>query len=766
MAIHLLGIRHHGPGSARHVKKYIEKLAPDLILVEGPAEAETQLNAILDTAMKPPVALLAYLADAPEHAVFYPFAAFSPEWQAMEYGLKNIVPIRFFDLPLSHSLAIQQQEKNIPQTEPTQEEQEQIESTSEEIIILPEEESTLEITDYIPKDPFDALASAAGVPDAELWWELNFEARYDSGEEIFAAIQEAVTTLRETDNFAPKDTKEALREAFMRKKIREAEKEGFTKIAVICGAWHVPALANMPPKKYDDELLKNLPKAKVEMTWVPWTYSRLSYQSGYGAGILAPGWYEHLWKYPQDDGTRWITKIAKLLRKSKIDTSTAHVIETVRLANAIAAMRHYHRAGLDEINEAVTAVMGFGSTALLDVIYKHLTLNDRIGKVPDNLPKVPLLVDIEKYQKQFRLKPAEASKEIELDLRQTNDLAKSTFLHRLKVLGIEWGSITYSRSKGTFKESWLLNWKPEMVLQIIEKAIYGNTIKDATIKYVTYQLEDITDVYTLVELLDKCILANIPEAVDKMITRLDTLVAESSDIIGMLQSVSSLTNIVRYGNVRNHDLAEVAKMLDSIIIKACINLPVVCSGIDEAAAKQLLELIITTDISINTLDKEELKTVWQDTLYKLYDSESTHAILAGFATRLLYNKHSIDATATALKLSYFLSPTNIPMQVAYWFEGFLTGSATILLYDDELWVILYEWVKELSEESFIELLPLLRRTFATFEEPERKKIGAKAKASASGQVVRTNQQLEATDVDTNRATLPLSTIAMLLGITN
>ena len=43
MAIHLLGIRHHGPGSCRNVLNYLQELQPDLILVEGPAEAEALL---------------------------------------------------------------------------------------------------------------------------------------------------------------------------------------------------------------------------------------------------------------------------------------------------------------------------------------------------------------------------------------------------------------------------------------------------------------------------------------------------------------------------------------------------------------------------------------------------------------------------------------------------------------------------------------------------------------------------------------------------
>ena len=40
MATFILGIRHHGPGSAKNVKAFLEDLQPDIVLVEGPPEAD------------------------------------------------------------------------------------------------------------------------------------------------------------------------------------------------------------------------------------------------------------------------------------------------------------------------------------------------------------------------------------------------------------------------------------------------------------------------------------------------------------------------------------------------------------------------------------------------------------------------------------------------------------------------------------------------------------------------------------------------------
>ena len=56
--------------------------------------------------MKPPVAILVHDADHPIDAVYYPFAEFSPEWQAMRWAISHNVPVRFMDLPQAHRMAV------------------------------------------------------------------------------------------------------------------------------------------------------------------------------------------------------------------------------------------------------------------------------------------------------------------------------------------------------------------------------------------------------------------------------------------------------------------------------------------------------------------------------------------------------------------------------------------------------------------------------------------------------------------------------------
>jgi hypothetical protein len=49
------------------------------------------------------------------------------------------------------------------------------------------------------------------------------------------------------------------------------------------------------------------------------------------------------------------------------------------------------------------------------------------------------------------------------------------------------------------------------------------------------------------------------------------------------------------------------------------------------------------------------------------------------------------------------------------------------LVDENLWNVVNSWVNQLEETDFTKLLPLLRRTFANFSSPERRKLGEKLK---------------------------------------
>ncbi|MUT91866.1 DUF5682 family protein, partial [Streptomyces sp. Z38] len=107
----LLGVRHHGPGSAKAVRAALEASRPRVVLIEGPPEADPLVPLAAAEDMRPPVALLAHAVDEPGRSAFWPLAAFSPEWVALRWALEHGVPARFIDLSAAQTLAWQRDEE-------------------------------------------------------------------------------------------------------------------------------------------------------------------------------------------------------------------------------------------------------------------------------------------------------------------------------------------------------------------------------------------------------------------------------------------------------------------------------------------------------------------------------------------------------------------------------------------------------------------------------------------------------------------------------
>lgn len=746
--IHVLGIRHHGPGSARNVKAFLEKIKPDIVLVEGPPEADNILQWVTNKELILPVAILAYQPENPQQSVFYPFAEFSPEWQAIVYAKKNNIHVRFMDLPVAHKLASEMEKKANEKIPPSL-------NGANDVIDEADEEK-------IVYDPISYLAYAAGYEDGERWWEHTFEYRYDN-EQIFDAVAETMDELRQA--FPSKsDQIEKLREAYMRKTIRQAEKEMFQNVVIICGAWHVPVLINMPKQKEDNDLLKGLPKLKVECTWIPWTYSRLSFYSGYGAGIASPGWYEHTWKHPKDDGTMWMAKVAKLLRRKQMDTSVAHVIEAVRLTESLASLRGFSKAGLEELNEATLTVLCNGESILMQLIHDDLIVSNKIGEVPAEIPKPPLQLDIEKWQKKLRLAPTADFKDYTLDLRKENDLERSVFLHRLLLLELKWGNKHEASGKGTFKEQWRLQWDPAFSIDIIEKGKWGNIVEEAASKYISEKALKASALSEVCMLLEQTIPAELHETIEVLINQINNLAAATGDVIQLMEVVPNLTNVSRYGNVRKTDVELVMTIINSMIIRICVSLPSACVAIQEDATQHLLELFFKLNDAINLLQQQELTGQWQQTLKNIAFAKNTSPVIAGYTTRLL-NDHRILMNDDLVKVFYYaMSSATPPAIAAAWLEGFLKGSGTILLIDNNLWNVIDNWLRELDTAIFTELLPLLRRTFSNFTNAERRKLGEKVKRENSGRGAAIKIIEEAFDAEKGKLGIPI--VLQLLGYKN
>ncbi len=718
LRVRVFGIRHHGPGSARSVRQGLEEFSPDVVLIEGPSDADPLVMLAASESMEPPIALLAYATGEPSKAAFWPFAVFSPEWQALQWAAKNGVQARFCDLPAFNVLADQG------------------------------------IRTVREGDPLSELAAAAGFDDTERWWDSVIES--SSGADSFDAITEAMEALRET---VPIDEETAHREAYMRQVLRKTLKDGAERVAVVCGAWHAPALVGaLGPAAPDARILKGMSKVKTSLTWVPWTHSRLASASGYGAGITSPGWYHHLFTANDRTITRWLTKVARVLRDEDLPISSAHIIEAVRLADTLAALRSRPLAGLSEVTEATRSVMCDGNDVLLDLITRRLVVGEALGAVPEETPTVPLEADLRARSKTLRLKQQAGAKNLDLDLRRDIDVERSQFLHRLGILEIDWGTPADSevRSTGTFRETWALQWKPEFSVSVIEASLWGTTVAAAAASRVVSKInEPVITLASLIGLLENSLLANLPAALSAVLESVKTVAALDHDVSHLMAALPTLTRTLRYGDVRGTDVTALIDVADSLLIRICTGLAVAVTGLDDPSAEEFRDHLDKVHSAVMVRDDRDASARWLQAMAGVIDRDDVNGLLVGRMVRLLRDSGSITETAAAQRLSRALSVGSAPTAKAGWVDGFLGGGGLVLVHDRALLTLIDTWVRQLREQDFIDTLPLLRRTFGAFEAGERRAIG---------QAVRGGRRVETTvETDARRGRAAMAVVAEILG---
>ncbi|MUL43351.1 hypothetical protein FZ103_19630 [Streptomonospora sp. PA3] len=763
--VHVLGVRHHGPGSARSVLAELERVGPELVLIEGPPEADELVG--LAGELTPPVSLLAYVPDSPSRAAFWPFAAFSPEWAALRYAAEHGVEARFCDLPAAHTLAAQEADA------PEGADPEPAPGGGGEA--APEDPEAAGAGRAIA-DPLGVLAEAAGYDDPERWWEDVVEGRAavpgasspgapPAGASPFPAIAEAMAAVRAESGPAPAGPaalREARREAHMRQVLRRAMRSVGGPIAVVCGAWHVPALLEHPRAAEDTALLRGLPKTKVAATWIPWTHGRLAAASGYRAGVRSPGWYHHLFTAPDRPVVRWLAEAGRRLREKDQPVSSAHVIEAVRLAEALAALRGRPAVGLEEAADATESVLCEGAPARAHLLHREMVVGERLGAVSERTPLVPLQRDLAAQQRRLRLKPQAEPREVDLDLREDSGRRRSALLHRLRLLGIDWGTPRGDsvRARGTFREPWLLAWQPELELRLIEAGVWGTTVEAAAAARVRALAAD-ADLPQLTELAERCLHADLGGAIGDVLSALTARAAEDTDIEHLMTALPPLARSARYGDVRNSDSAALRTVAAQLLARIRAGLVPAVSGLGDDAAAAMAAAIDGVHGAAVLLGGGD-EDAWLAALEAVALRESAPGRVCGRADRILHDSGRLADSALADRLSRAASRGTAPTRTAHWIEGFLSGSGLLLVHDTALLGVIDRWLGGLAGDAFTQVLPLLRRTFGAFAAPERRAIGDSARAL--GGPGGPGAAAGAEPVDARRAAPAVATAAALLGL--
>lgn len=714
----LFGVRHLSPAAAFRLRKALDEAKPELVLVEGPSDLNDQMEWLCHPDTQFPAAILAYTKEPPVRTVLWPFAVYSPETQAILWAHEHGAACRFMDLPSSVFLAF-------------------AEAAAKREAALEEDGEDRQEEPATTESVYKRLETLTGE-DHDTFWERNFEQLGD-GEDFRAVNNTFGRQLREATVESGRDMAETVvREAYMKRAIVQAVASGISpeKIFCVCGSFHVAGLEENQPMSDGEEAA--LPRADCCATLMPYSYYRLSSRSGYGAGNRAPAYFELLWDALNRGGMGegaylYLTRLAAAHRKAGNLVSSAEVIEAVRLADTLATMRGSKYPALSDLRDASVTTMGHGSFSELALAAADTEIGKKIGFLPEGVARTSVQEDFYRQLKELRLEKLRTAElqRLDLDLREKlnvkseaaalGDLRRSFFLHRLRVLGIQFANLLPSRQEGAnWGEYWELRWTPEAEIEIVESALMGDTIEGAAAFALKERADNSTTIAQAADIFQDAFLCGMPGAAGHALSVLQGLSVDSAAILEVAETASRLSLVVRYGDLRRFDPAPVVPLIQQLYLRACLTLAdaCVCDAKAAPAVTQAMDRLNALQLNHEFLEENR----WLDLLVDISDRDDLNTRCSGFAMAILLERGKADEALLSREVARRLSP-GVPADLgAGWFEGLAGKNRYALIARLSLWRQLDDYLSGLDDETFKRALVFLRRAFADFSPNEKNDI--------------------------------------------
>lgn len=701
------GIRHLSPAGAYYLKGFLDEKRPKLVLVEGPSDFGDMLSDMVRGETKPPIAVLAYTKEAPVRTVLYPFAEYSPEYQAIWWCHEHHVECRFMDLPSETFLAIP--ECGMQEAEG--------------------EEARVSV--------YEQLDQKSGEDGHDTFWERVMEQAgsmeaYHVGANNFGANIRSLTEGKENDW-----AETVLREAYMRQQIRKAVDAGMEPqdIVVVTGSYHVEGLKSWQDA---DEDLSGMPKVEANHTLMPYSYYRLSTRAGYGAGNKAPAYYALLWEglnkgEPMYAVYSYLIRLAKYQREKGNPVSSASVIEAVRLAMSLAQLRGGTIASLRDLRDAAETCIGEGSVSNIILATADTEIGTAIGALPDGVSRTSIQEDFYRQLKDLKLEKYRdiTAQDLMLDLRENRrvsseksafiDLHRSFFLHRLRVIKVSFAQQqAVSQDNATWSEHWVVRWTPEAEIELVESALKGDTIDGAASFAMKERVENAGNMGDIALVIEDASCCGMEKAVSYATAALQRMAVDAASVEDLAKTAQRLSVVVQYGNIRRIDAKPLEPILQQLFYRACLILEQACVC-DDAASKVIItamEQLNSAELAHDFLDNAE----WIKVLDNISERDDLNTKLSGFAAAILLERGSMDTQQLRTEVSRRLSK-GIPADLgAGWFEGLAMKNRYALIARLSLWESLNDYLDTLDDEEFKRALVFLRRAFADFSAAEKDQI--------------------------------------------
>jgi len=697
--VHVVPVRHHSPALARAVEEIIRTVRPHLVLVEGPSDASHLIDILSDPQTVAPVAILAYRqpemrgvvasADLSPRFYFYPFCDYSPELVALRAARELGVPARFCDIPAGVLLARTETAPS-PKVPP----------------ISPAADASL----------WEQAARRMGFRSYEEWWEAVFESgRLDTTTLLRQVHAWGELVLGEIS----RSGYDTLRDAWMWREVERAVAEGVSPeaIVLVVGAAHCAAMAQPDFPTGRDFRLPAVPPA--EFVVIPYSFPRLSEQSGYGAGNRAPQFYQDVWQFGNLEMATCVvlTRMVTQMKHQGDLASHADAIEAFRLAKVLAHLRSKLQPGVDEVIDACITLFGRGNIHPIQAPLRRVLIGERVGQVPPHGQKLPIQAEFYLLAHQLGIPVKDEWTDLRLNLAEPHAVQQSIFLHRVTVAQIPFaeyrgGEAATFQHMGRLRERWRINWTPLTDAALAEAVQYGNSLREVTRNRLRLRLGTWDNLQEVSQAALEAVLCDLPELYDAALAALEEASARETDFPCLSRATYQVASLMEYGSSRSVRREVFEPLLHRLYTRACLHFPASTRCGDEEARLIGREMRLLDEIArrLPYLDT----ALWLQNLWDATFSENTHPYLRGMGVGLMISGPDEERdTSLSLLARRSLSPGNPPEHAAQFVEGLLHANPGVIVRSRPLVRWLHQFILSIPNDRFIQSLPMLRRAFST-----------------------------------------------------
>jgi len=671
--IYWFPIRHHSPRSAFLLQKAILERKPKQVFIEAPSHCMDLLPFIVDTETKPPIAIYSSFIDSenttglagiqtpsPEIMAsigsWLPLLAYSPEFVAMKAADKIGSEIIFIDLPCHVRLSFSRGES------PADHETDQI----------------------LASRFYQLLVNAGQYHSWNECWDSIFEAQSNIDDFRYqlacfcAAVRQTVAIDEET----------LQREHHMWQQI-QTNMNSPDEAMVVCGGLHV----FMAQHKDNDITATKTVFGDEYHTLVPYTFHRVSEQSGYQAGNRAPYFYQQVWNALKSDLSdherlyQHIQYLIQFARKKGEPLSAADALACSQHALMLCQLRNRTQPILDDMLDAIISCCCKGDPdhegrALLLALQAAL-IGSKRGGVSTKVGQLPLVKD---FNEQLEIHQVQRDSEyrfrVKLDKRKQTDQQASAFFHRLSFLKIPFAEFRDSdHDHGMiFKEQWSCQYDIGVEERLIELSAFGDTLQSVAVNQLERALsEPAISMAKLSDVLLYSVDMGLPQVMTKAQLLCQQVLVDDHQFISLAQGFANLLRFRQQLAFIDYSFSAIEPMIELCFSRACQALLSVASAPKEEepvivhGLLQLSQAYLSSEIP--SLDRD----CFIDYLQQAADVSPVPFIRGCFLGALLEIKHRPPEYLAEEVASFRFADAETMIDCSLFIEGVMAVSKTSIL---------------------------------------------------------------------------------------